>query len=233
MKNTILTSESWTGDPVNSQVPTSARRFARRSSLVHPPQGKIPAIALAANRRMQTNRINILGLACAALAFFTAGPSMADDNTGSGGTITYTDSNGANPRPTTPYDPGYVVHTFTSSDTLNIPVAASADVLVVGGGGGGGGNPGGNWGAGGGAGGLIYSTAFSIAANSNYTVTVGGGGGASSTPGGTGTNSVFGSLTALGGGGGGGAGAAGGSGGGAWSGAGGSGQQPGHGREHG
>jgi hypothetical protein len=44
MKNTMLTSESGTGDPVDSHVPTSARRFARRSSLVHPRQGKIPAI---------------------------------------------------------------------------------------------------------------------------------------------------------------------------------------------
>ena len=173
MKNTILTSESWTGDPVNSQVPTSARRFARRSSLVHPPQGKIPAIVLAANRRMQTNRINILGIACAALAFFTAGTSMAADNTGSGGTITYTDAGGLNPVASPPYANGYVVHTFTNnSDTLLIPANASADVLVVGGGGGGGAS----YSGGGGAGGLIYRNAFSVAANSSYTVTVGSGG---------------------------------------------------------
>jgi sucrose-6-phosphate hydrolase SacC (GH32 family) len=43
----MLTSESGTGAPVDSQVPTSARRFARRSSLVHPRQGKIPAIKRA------------------------------------------------------------------------------------------------------------------------------------------------------------------------------------------
>jgi hypothetical protein len=199
MNNTILTSESWTGDPVDSQVPTSARRFARRSSLVHPPQGKIPAIALAANSRMQTNRINILGLACAALAFITAGTSMAADNTGSGGTITYTDSNGANPRPTTPYDPGYVVHTFTNSGTLMIPVPASADVLVVGGGGGGGAS----YSGGGGAGGLIYSNAFPVAANSSYTVTVGSGGARgvfnNSYPT-SGGDSTFDALIALGGG---------------------------------
>ena len=47
MKNTMLTSESWTGDPLDPHVPTSARRFARRSSLVHPRQGKIPAIKRA------------------------------------------------------------------------------------------------------------------------------------------------------------------------------------------
>ena len=43
----MLTSESGTGDPLDSHVPTSARRFARRSSLVHPRQGKIPAIKRA------------------------------------------------------------------------------------------------------------------------------------------------------------------------------------------
>jgi hypothetical protein len=149
-------------------------------------------------------------------------------NTGSGGTITYTDSNGANPRPTTPYDPGYVVHTFTSSGTLNIPVPASADVLVVAGGGGGSGAHSG-YGAGGGAGGLIYSNAFSIAANSDYTVTVGGGGAGGNT-GVNGANSVFGSLIALGGGGAGYSttpGANGGSGGGCHQGTGGTGLQPG------
>jgi hypothetical protein len=76
------------------------------------------------------NMKKIMTLACMALALFTAGTSMADDNTGSGGVIMYTDSNGLNPT-NTPYAGGYVVHTFTSSDTLNIPVPASADVLVV------------------------------------------------------------------------------------------------------
>jgi alpha-L-fucosidase len=59
------------------------------------------------NRRLNMKIANVWALACMALAFITAGTSMAADNTGSGGTITYTDSNGANPRPTTPYDPGY------------------------------------------------------------------------------------------------------------------------------
>ena len=142
-------------------------------------------------------------------------------NTGAGGTITYTDSNGLNPA-ATPYSGGYVVHTFTSSGTLNVPVALSADVLVVGGGGGGGQTAGG----GGGAGGYIYNTAYAITAGSGYAVTVGNGGtGAAggvwpsygSGNGGQGNNSVLGTLTAIGGGGGGnwgGAGVAGGSGGG-------------------
>jgi hypothetical protein len=157
------------------------------------------------------NMKKIMALACMALALFTAGTSMADDNTGTGGTITYTDAGGLNPVASPPYAGGYVVHTFTNSDTLNIPVPASADVLVVGGGGGGGGND--SYGAGGGAGGLIYSTAFSIASNSSYTVTVGGGGAAAANRGVNGANSVFGSLTALGGGGGGYGGFSGGSGG--------------------
>ena len=81
------------------------------------------------------------------------------------------------------------------------------EVLVVGGGGGGAGtnnSPGG----GGGAGGLIYNSSFSVTPGSSYTVTVGAGGSAGiASPtvtdhGGTGSNSVFGSLTAYGGGGG-------------------------------
>lgn len=87
---------------------------------------------------------------------------------------------------------------------------AKIDVLVVGGGGGGGNTTSINYSGGGGAGGLIYQTDFDITAGS-YTVTVGAGGW-------TGGNSVFSTLTAVGGGSGGatanGAGSAGGSGGG-------------------
>ena len=97
------------------------------------------------------------------------------DNTGTGGTITYTDADGLNPI-NTPIVGGYVVHTFTSSGTLLIPNAATADVLVVGGGGGGGGS---NYtSGGGGAGGLIYSNGYTLINGSNYTVTVGAGGAA-------------------------------------------------------
>jgi len=38
-----------------------------------------------------------LALACATLALITAGTSLAADNTGTGGVITYTDSSGLNP----------------------------------------------------------------------------------------------------------------------------------------
>jgi hypothetical protein len=129
-------------------------------------------------------------------------------NTGSGGTITYTDAGGLNPVASPPYAGGYVIHTFTNSGTLNIPVPASADVLVVAGGGGGGGSASGSLGSGGGgAGGYLFTSTFSITGGSNYTVTVGTGGAPGSGKGVQGTNggdSVFGSLTAIGGGGGGG-----------------------------
>ena len=77
----------------------------------------------------------------------------------------------------------------------------SVEVLVVAGGGAGGG---GNYnGGGGGAGGLIYNSAFLVTAGTSYTVTVGAGGTGAATKGANGSNSVFGSLTAIGGGGGG------------------------------
>ncbi len=77
----------------------------------------------------------------------------------------------------------------------------SVNVLVVAGGGGGGGSTGG----GGGGGGLIYQTSYTVTPGSPVTVTVGGGGGGGSlsSHGSNGDNSVFGSLTAIGGGGGG------------------------------
>ncbi len=154
---------------------------------------------------------NALATTSAILDDTTITVAITPGNTGYGGTITYTDSNGANPRPTTPYIPGYVVHTFTSSGTLNIPVPASADVLVVAGGGAGGNHAGG----GGGAGGLIYygaeipsgghaeGTSYAVTGGSNYTVTVGAGGtisGAAAAIGTSGGDSRFGSLTAFGGG---------------------------------
>ena len=72
-----------------------------------------------------------------AMVLNLAGTSMAADNTGTGGVITYTDSSGSNAVASPPYANGYVVHTFTNSGTYSNSVAVSADVLVVGGGGGG------------------------------------------------------------------------------------------------
>jgi hypothetical protein len=95
-----------------------------------------------------------------------------------------------------------VTQKFIVSNTWTAPAGVtSVEVLVVAGGGGGGRVIAG----GGGAGGLVYNSAFSVTPGSTYTVTVGeGGAGQASarTNGANGSNSVFGSLTAIGGGGG-------------------------------
>jgi hypothetical protein len=93
-------------------------------------------------------------------------------------------------------------NSFTSSGTFSVPTGlTSVDVLVVAGGGAGGSDNGG----GGGAGGLIYRPGFTVTPGATMPVTVGDGGPA---PGGNnhavapGQDSVFGTLTAKGGGGG-------------------------------
>jgi hypothetical protein len=93
-----------------------------------------------------------------------------------------------------------------SNTTWTAPTGVtSIEVLVVAGGGSGGSQHGG----GGGAGGLIYRSNYTVTPGSSYTVTVGAGGtvGAFSSIGNNGSNSVFDSLTAIGGGAGGGWGA--------------------------
>jgi hypothetical protein len=92
---------------------------------------------------------------------------------------------------------------FTSSGTFAVPSGITVvDVLVVAGGGGGGSNTGG----GGGAGGLIFRPGFPVTPGGTVSVTVGCGSAAPgpSTSGTAGQDSVFGTLTAKGGGGGGG-----------------------------
>ena len=99
------------------------------------------------------------------------------------------------------------IETFTSTGTFSVPSGTtSVDVLVVAGGGGGGFDVGG----GGGAGGLIYRPAFPVTPGGTVSVTVGNGGqgGDAQTGDGyfsttNGQNTVFGTLTAIGGGGGG------------------------------
>ena len=110
---------------------------------------------------------------------------------------------------------GYRIHTFTSSSSLVVPTgfSATAEYLVVAGGG-----AGGTYGAGGGAGGYRSSVTgessgggasaespLSLTAGS-YTATVGAGGASRASDTGlsnNGNNSVFGSITSIGGGGGG------------------------------
>jgi hypothetical protein len=93
------------------------------------------------------------------------------------------------------------VSTFTTVGTTSwtAPTGVTAvEVLVVAGGGGGGSGSTGSQvgGGGGGAGGLIYNSNFPVIPGQSYIVTVGSGG----TAGTSGGNSVFGTLTALGGG---------------------------------
>lgn len=118
-----------------------------------------------------------------------------------GGTVTYTDSSGLNPRTGTPYVGGYVVQTFTTSGTLSVTVPGNAEALVVAGGGGGASG-------GGGAGGLLTSSAISLSGNMSVTVGAGGAAGCTNNPCSVGAyaggNSVLGNLTAMGGGAGGG-----------------------------
>ena len=107
----------------------------------------------------------------------------------SGGTETTYTSNNIN----------YKVHTFTSSGTFTVSNSGEVDYLVIAGGGSGGAQHGG----GGGAGGYRAGSNFSVPAGS-YSITVGAGGafatGASPNSGSSGTNSVFSSITSLGGG---------------------------------
>jgi hypothetical protein len=107
---------------------------------------------------------------------------------GSGGNISY-------------YGP-YTIHTFTGSATFTPSFNGEVEVLVVAGGGAGGG---GDVGGGGGAGGLIYASSYGVSQGTGITVTIGAGGTGvanAGLAGGNGSNSVFGGLTAIGGGGG-------------------------------
>jgi hypothetical protein len=129
-----------------------------------------------------------------------AGPAIATAAKATGGTITFAAD-------------GYTYHKFTSSGTFT-PSQALTDVdyLVVAGGGGGGQHPTGAGGGGGGAGGYRTTVGLtgglgapesklSLASGVAVTVTVGGGGPAGSSSNGTvGENSVFGTITAAGGG---------------------------------
>jgi len=117
---------------------------------------------------------------------------------------------------------GPVYQSFTSSGTFSVPTGlTSVDVLIVAGGGSGGSEHGSTGNGGGGAGGLVFVPSFSVTPGGTVSVTVGCGGAgipdSTSGQGNDGQDSVFGTLTAKGGGGGGGnpsAGRAGGSGGG-------------------
>jgi hypothetical protein len=127
-------------------------------------------------------------------AVFTSGltntqlAELTTVRSGSGGNISY-------------YGP-YTIHTFTGSATFTPSFNGEVEVLVVAGGGAGGG---GDVGGGGGAGGLIYASSYGVSQGTGITVTIGAGGTGvanAGLAGGNGSNSVFGGLTAIGGGGG-------------------------------
>ena len=145
-------------------------------------------------RKIQLRRM-VLRLALAALGLSASITSAyADYVAASGGTVT-TYRAGANV---------VTVHKFTSSGTFTVTAGGDVQYLIVGGGGGGGGGTGG----GGGAGGFLTGTTNVTGSATEYTVTVGAGGGGGAgfgDPegwGSNGSNSVFGLLTADGGGGG-------------------------------
>jgi len=101
-------------------------------------------------------------------------------------------------------DADYYYHTFTSSGTFTPLKALSCDVLVIAGGGGAT-NGSGEGSGGGGAGGVCYQAVRSVTASTAYTVTVGAGGTGASISSGAGaptqgSNSVFDTITANGGG---------------------------------
>lgn len=106
---------------------------------------------------------------------------------GSGGTITEINVSGVI----------YEVHTYTvtGSSTFTPPSGASSVEYLVVAGGGGGGNSTDRTGGGGGAGGVLSNSSYAVTAQ-GYPVTVGAGGAANT----AGSNSVFATLTAVGGG---------------------------------
>lgn len=102
------------------------------------------------------------------------------------------------------YGNGGIVHIFSTvgNHTFTPTFTGNVQVLVVGGGGG----AGYDWAGGGGGGGVVYNRSFSVSAGTGVPVTVGNGTGSRFGPGWSqgstpGQNSVFGSITANGGGG--------------------------------
>ena len=126
-----------------------------------------------------------------------SGFSAVGSNTTSTFTIEATDGANTSSRQFTISVLAPAYQSFTASGTFSVPSGISAvDVLVVAGGGGST-NYSTNYHGGGGAGGLIYRPGFTVTPGGTVTVTVGNGGSGSQT---TGQDTVFGTLTAKGGG---------------------------------
>jgi hypothetical protein len=95
-------------------------------------------------------------------------------------------------------DGDYKVHSFTSSGTFTVTntFATGVEYLVIAGGGGGSQS----YAGGGGAGGYLTATGFAVLASTAYSITVGAGGAGHPSPGVIGGNSVFSTITSVGGG---------------------------------
>ena len=128
-------------------------------------------------------------LICIILAWLFILPKNVEAVSATGGTITNYTENGTN----------FTAHIFTTNSTFTVTEGGAVEYLIVGGGGGGGGNRGGG---GGGAG--AVNRGWSNVISGDISVTVGKGGirsqGNPNIWGTCGSNSVFGSLTAPGGG---------------------------------
>ncbi|HUC96234.1 MAG TPA: prepilin-type N-terminal cleavage/methylation domain-containing protein [Candidatus Saccharimonadales bacterium] len=123
----------------------------------------------------------------------STGPTLISFVTATGGTITYTDSNGLNPRPSPSYPGGYTLQTFTNTGTLTVTNNGTADILIVAGGGGGADG-------GGGGGGVIQASNVSLSGTMPVVVGTGGTGGLNYSGGSNGLNSTFAGFSAIGGG---------------------------------
>jgi hypothetical protein len=173
-----------------------------------PPSGGTDyGIAAAVGLWRSTAAIDTITFTCA-VANFTAGSTFTlygvaaqpqSTAKATGGNIAY----GAD---------GYIYHTFTSSGTFTPLQSLTVDYLVVAGGGSGGGEPNNRYsGGGGGAGGLrctvdatggggSLESQLTLSSGTGYTVTIGAGGTGTKSRGSSGNNSVFASITSVGGG---------------------------------
>lgn len=151
----------------------------------------------------------------AAITSISLSPASGSFRAGSSATLYGIKSIASAPKATggiISYVNGYWVHTFTSSGTFTpTQNLSNVEYLVVAGGGAGSVNIGGGGGAGGyrssvvgesSGGGASAESRLSLTSGTNYTVTVGAGGTKASFPtkGSNGSDSVFGSITAVGGG---------------------------------
>jgi len=143
-----------------------------------------PVAAALCNAKCYLVSLFLLMILMQGVAWGQAGPLRL---MGSGGTVTEINVSGT----------FYKVHTYTTtgSSTFTPPSGASSVEYMVVAGGGGGGNSTDRTGGGGGAGGVLNGLSYAVTVQ-GYTVTVGAGGATNT----AGNNSVFGTLTAIGGG---------------------------------